>query len=906
MNIIQKIKIRTFGPQTFRKRSHLWVGTLVFGATLSFVAVASGSFGLTPNFLGMLVPQKTGTQQVEGISVSQLPGNCPSAGLIVTPPSDAIPFPLPTTINPQTPPPTLSSGKYFVNGTLTINGNLNINGAVEIYADNISVASTATINANGTGNAGGAGGIATHRYDYPSGANFSRTVVTAAGDGVGYCTNGAPGCDFTTNPQGGGASKSSYVAPDGAGGGGHGGRGGGGSNHSGQPGGAANFNGNPNDYAIRMGSGGGGGYCEKGGNKCNGGNGGGSISFYATNFTSQGNILANGNAAPNIGHVADTCKFLPVPGSCNGWQQAGGGGGAGGGILISAINMTVGGTLQAKGGNGATTCTNCTDDDDAGGGGGGGEIKLFHDPNGTTYAVTAAVDVSGGDHGDQTKPNLPESGDGGFTTNGSCPGTVVSQCSTWNFALNDYGVVPVPGQKIVIGASTQNAGFKNHTVSITHELDANEVTSLGNVGIVYGDWEGVKFNATKDHYYKACYSLRAGPDNSVMPWSDPNAFTETRFYNDATGGTSEYPIGTKIKPAQSSTFQALTKSFQATWPGTQTTSDSYIQFRTGSSIGQWFTGQLDIDNVGVFDCGANQANCQNVSCNISSPSNLIANPVQNGQFENPAGFDSSVWIHATAAPTGKVPSVATRATENIQGVTNGFMRLQSNNFFTQGVTQCGAHCYTWQETQSVENADLQLYAVGTVSNALQCNVPLQNIAHGTLQDCPNHDANLTTDGASCSGQVLPQANIDGPIEVCQGDKVDLSGTVSSPRESVLGDLHTYRWSTSGGNPTIPHLQSDSPQTDSGSSDITATIDNAGNNDFTVNLDVTSKKGMTPAHAETSVHIVDCSPGTPGTYDQAPSEDIHASGRAAINPPPGTTNPQKKVLDWREIIGNLLY
>lgn len=906
MKFIEKMKIRTFGPRTFRTRSSFGISAIVLGATFLFVGMASASLGIisVPSWLSL---QKEKQPEVQGITVQQLIGNCPANGLVTQKPSTAKPLPFSNTIS-QGQTSSLPAGQYYVTGTFTINGTLNINGAVEIYADKLIVGATGFVNATATGVNGGTGGIVTHTANLSTGAILSRTVTSLATDGVGYCTNGQPGCDYTTNNAGGGASKANYVNPDGAGGGGHAGVGGGGSNYSGQPGGVANYAGQPGDYDVRMGSGGGGGYCQNGGNQCRGGRGGGSVEFYTTDMTiaTGARIFADGQAAPNVTHVADTPR--PAQGISTGWQQASGGGGAGGGILLSAINMNVSGTLSAKGGKGGNSCTNatqCPDDDDAGGGGGGGEIKVFHDPSGT-YAFSAAVNTDGGQPGSQVKPNLPQAGAGGFTTTGSCPAAPPPKCTTgWNFGVQCNAFTPEKGKPVYIGATVNSFDFQNQPLDITVQLNQYETRS--STGIVYGDWWGPKFTATKGHYYKACYDMAAGAGAQPMPWGNSYAATATRFYTDAVTPSSEFDIQSNIQP--SGAMSRTQRIFQATWSSSATTAASYLEFRTGSYLGGWFTGDLNIDNVGVFDCG-NDQNCTNVPpCSpslVQAATNIISQPVRNGAFEGNSDIDTTnVWRHSSAAPTGTNASSYVRVLETGG---NHYLQIKSSNFFSQAVDQTctpsfpGGSCYHWHGTQPLPNADFQLYTVATLNDSAPCNTQLPNSATAKLDSCDVRQADCNTQPVACAPQIPTSAQILRPFEVCANQPATFYGLVSAPQASQ-GDLHTYKWSVSGGNPGTPSPTTGTPQNSNGTEPISTTF-NPGSNDFTLKLDVTSQQGTTPSHDEHLINVIDCNPGAPGSYQPQPSEDIHASGRTSLSPATGTDNTKKKILDWREILGNV--
>lgn len=925
MRSLEKLKIRTFGPRTVRTRTPLFVSMIVLVATLLFVGVGSASLGFIELPAWMPFQHNSNEERVAGVSVSQVVGNCPVGGLIITPPAGTTPWPLPTTIN-QTPsgqtPPTINSGKYSVSGTLTINGELRVNGAVEIYATAVNITANGNVNADFTGNAGGAGGQATNVQDASHNITQRNAPNPLAGEGVGYCANGQPGCTYSANTTGGGAARSNYQAPDGAGGGGHAGAGGSGSNGTGQPGGAANYAGQPGDYAVRMGSGGGGGYCKGGGNNCYGGRGGGSIAFFATNFSSQGQIHANGQPGLNVIKAADepiceTARFGSSecpPGrkrlvGYNGYQEAAGGGGAGGGILISTINGTLGGTLSVKGGNGGNaSCTNkttCTEVDDAGGGGGGGEIKVFHDPAGTFTDSSSKV-VVGGSHGDQGAPNLPKDGDGGVTTNGSCATPPPPKCSTgWSFGLSCTAVVPVRGQTVFIAANLNSFDFQNDPLEITTQL--NQYESATGSGIVYGDWWGPSFTATKGNYYKACYDVQASGGAQPMPWSNSYAATATRFYTDSVSPGNEFNVQTNIQPPLSG-WTRNERVFQASWGASATSAASYLEFRTGSFIGGWFVGNLNLDNVGIFNCGTN-ASCSNVPpCSptlVGSSSNIVSGPVRNGTFEGSNDINLNVWRHATAAPTGVNASTHQRI---LEASGNHYLQIQSANYFAQSVDQnCtpqfpGGSCYHWRGTQSLPNADFQLYTIATVLNTAPCNTTLPNAATGKLNSCDARSANCDTQPVACVGQVPTFAQVLPPYEVCANQPATFNGLVSAPVPS-LGDTHAYTWSTFGGNPGIPTPKTGSEQDASGQKQISTTF-NAGNNPFTLKLDIVSQKGAPASHAEHLINVVNCAPGAPGTYLPDPSEDIHASGRASIDPAPGISNTQKKILDWREILGNL--
>lgn len=454
-----------------------------------------------------------------------------------------------------------------------------------------------------------------------------------------------------------------------------------------------------------------------------------------------------------------------------------------------------------------------------------------------------------------------------------------------------------------LGAAVNDTNFKNQPVSITQHLDSHESVAANNLGVVYGDWEGVKFSATKDHYYRACYSVRAGADVAPMPWSNPYAFTETRFYSDKVGSPVEFPIHTKIKPATGS-WQPNTTTFQATWGGAQTSGEAWMEFRTGSFIGQWFTGNLDVDDVGIFDCGTTQQGCASVSCNIAAPSNLIANPVQNGQFENSAGFDGNVWQHFSAAPAGSTASSALRATDG----SNGFMRLSSTNYFPQNSSPCGSNC-SWSSTQTVDNADFQLYAIADVASDTPCGITLNNSATGTLDSCPVQNANLTSQLVTCPSNPEVDAEITGPFEVCADQTIPNSRDIpftANISDTDPSDTPTYQWSVSGGNPSsAPQPTSGTSAIPSGTKQISGVIHNVGTSNFTLGLDIVAGKGLDSKHVEHQITVTDCSPGnTPGSYNPDPSEDIHNSGRAVINPGLGTTDTKNKILNWREILGNL--
>lgn len=927
MKYIEKHTIRAFVPRINKKRKSLFVSLLVLVGTLIFVGAGSAALGFIP--LPTWVPfQNKGDEKVAGISVSQVVGNCPAGGLVITPPTGTTPWPLPTTIN-VTPsgqtPPTINAGKYSVPGTLTINGELRVNGAVEIYATAVNITVNGNVNADNTGNNGGAGGEARNVQDTSHNITTRNAPNPPAGEGVGYCTNGQPGCAYSANTAGGGAARSNYQAPDGAGGGGHGGAGGSGSNGTGQPGGAANYAGLPGDYAVRMGSGGGGGYCKGGGNSCNGGRGGGSIAFFATTFNSQGSIHANGQTAPNVIKAADepiceTARFGSSecpPGKkrlvgYNGYQEAAGGGGAGGGILISTINGSLTGTISVKGGNGGnascTSKTNCPEVDDAGGGGAGGEIKIFHDPAGLFTDSSSKV-VTGGSHGDQGAPNLPKDGDGGLTTNGSCPTPPPPKCSTgWSFGLSCSSTAPVRGQNIYLGASLNSFDFQSDPLEITTQL--NQYESATGSGIVYGDWWGPSFTATKGNYYKACYDMQANGGSQPMPWGNGFAATATRFYTDSVTPGNEFNVETNIQPPTSG-WVRKDKVFQATWPASATTATSYLEFRTGSFMGGWFVGNLNLDNVGVFACTS--AACTNVppcspalvgSTGGATP-NIISGPVRNGTFEGNSDINLNVWRHATAAPTGVNASTYQRILETSG---NHYLQIQSSNYFSQAVDQnctpqfAGGSCIHWRGTQTLPNADFQLYTIATVLNSAPCNTTLPNAASGKLNSCDARSASCDTLPVTCVGQVPTSAQILPPYEVCANQPATFNGLVSAPLPAA-GDTHAYTWSTSGGNPGTPSPKTGAPQDASGQKQVSTTF-NPGNAPFKLMLDVVSQKGAAPSHDEHQINVIDCSPGAPGTYQPNPSEDIHGSGRASIDPVPGTSNSSKKILDWREILGNL--
>ncbi len=940
MTFHQKLKVRIFGPQTLHNRRSLFVSVAVFALTLVFVGGASAKMGWIPiASVTRFFPQ---AEKVLGIetqdSTRQVAGNCPASGLTYDAPPTARPFPLPNTIASDA---SISSGEYSVSGTLTVKTGttLTVNGDVKIYANSVVIEPNAIVNANGTGNPGGRGGEATHTIA-TSGSVTRATPDPFAGDGVGYCANGAPGCTYTTYNLGGGASKSYYVPPDGAGGGGHAGNGGGGSNYSGQPGGAANFAGAQGDYAVRMGGGGGGGYCKQdsANTKCYGGNGGGAISFFATNFTSQGTIQANGQSAPNIGHTADTviyknptaCKNLGicVVDHYEGYQQAAGGGGAGGGILISAKNLSITGALKAAGGNGGSSCTDrldCPDDDDAGGGGAGGEIKVFHDPAGT-YVFTNNVDISGGTHGDQVKSNLPQNGSGGLTTDGRCDGPNPA-CTDWSFALTDYSASPARGDTVHIGAPFSAAGAQGKSAGIKLQLNQYEtVDPSKDLGLVYGDWHGAQFTATKDHHYQVCYDLRAGAGIDPMPLGTGDGAVSVEFGTQQTGVANKN-IQNGLRPVLGSWLHKTT-SFQATWSTTVASYPSaYIGFRTGAAVGGWFTGDLDIDKVGVFDCGTSAAcntyyspvngttyNAASDPCPVSSPTfNLVSKPSQDATFDSAP--DPAVWIHRSAYSNPDTVSTATHLTENIAGNTNGFLRIQSANYFPQtNLPSCGSNCFQWTGALPVANNDLELYANAKIADDAPCGISLPSSATGSFDNplqCPDQ---TYQDSLVVSCGYYPTRALLDPVQVCASEpgaivSKQFDATVSAP-PAGQGDTHTYQWFVPAGSPTPPFNGafpvSGSLHDPSGQAPVHIAVDDVGTQTFQLGLRVTSSKGGPTATTVVDVTVEDCTtPPPPGSdaYQPEPSEDIHGSGRFGLNPGSGTTSTDK-ILDWREIIGNL--
>ncbi|MEQ3655198.1 MAG: Ig-like domain-containing protein, partial [Dokdonia sp.] len=203
---------------------------------------------------------------------------------------------------------------------------------------------------------------------------------------------------------------------------------------------------------------GGGGGAGDGNNSANadGGNGGGIILMDANAVSGSGNILANGQNAPD---------------TVSGHNDAPGGGGAGGSIIIQAATIANALNLSAVGGQGGEQLITGNESEGPGGGGSGGYIAI------TTGSPTILIE--GGINGVTSSSAVTE-----FPTNGAtigAPGQSVSfggdlVVSCIIATANDFSPTPVNGPS---GGSTSSV-FPNDTLNGTNFADADVNVSITN------------------------------------------------------------------------------------------------------------------------------------------------------------------------------------------------------------------------------------------------------------------------------------------------------------------------------------------------------------------------------------------------------------------------------------------
>jgi hypothetical protein len=604
-------------------------------------------------------------------------------------------------------------------------------------------------------------------------------------------------------------------------------------------------------------------------------------------------------------------KDVPIPDPADGYVIAGGGGGAGGGILISGSIVNITGTLKVHGGDGADSCyveAQCPADDDAGAGGGGGTIKVFYDPTAGTSVVPtdAQVDYGGGAPGRQVRGNKPTAGSGGYFHSWPCTPVVShNQCDASHFQFNmpTYDQNFVPGARLFYGVSLGLNGFNGKTATIQHTLDPIEDNGQQKFVLSYGDWHGAQFQTTQGSYYKACFKHRAGAD---FPGELSNSFVDLGTQNAGMFSVNLFSSSTQTEQKLRESIVALpggwtnnSIAFQA-----PSTGQSYLTFRTGSFRQGWFTGSLDLDNVGVLPCASNDPTCQNVSCDaVSTSANLVG--ASGSTQSQDATFDSnndptSVWLHSSAAPN--INDASTKAHLRDPD-NNGYLQIQSKNYFEQSVTPCpsgAAHCYQWTGTVQLASADFQLYSIAVI---LAQNLCGGDFVHSGYANVDPNDANCSRSDSKtaslnmCPGQP-PQADVIGPLTVCANQDATFSATVSHPDPSV--DSHQYEWYTKQAGPNTPAPTINPEGYQLIGSDVGTVVAGTINSDqmqipmnFILGVRVKSSSStFPPVFSEKTVRVIRCS--------NEPSEDVHAGGRAIINPPPGTADTKKNVLKWLEI------
>ena len=175
------------------------------------------------------------------------------------------------------------------------------------------------------------------------------------------------------------------------------------------------------------------------------------------------------------------------------------------------------------------------------------------------------------------------------------PGAAAS-CDGFGFSLNNFAQTAVPGGRVFYGATTSTRGFgaPGEEARIQHVLDPNEVFTDNpdtGIGIVYGDWHGVRFDSVSGQNYKYCFNARRGDFDFDSPatFDDDGTSVSLNFRgperDDAP--TNQAFIRAFTPSPDSLAWSPYSGIFQA-----NDTGFSNIHFRTGSFRDGWFTGDL--------------------------------------------------------------------------------------------------------------------------------------------------------------------------------------------------------------------------------------------------------------------------------------------------------------------------